>query len=80
VFAVTRIRQQVFLVGLMVAFTAISGAMAPIAIGLGLRRRAVAQRKRFVGRTRRRIAGVRAYVRRRTRPAFAFLSRARKVA
>ncbi|HXW51524.1 MAG TPA: hypothetical protein VEJ41_05990 [Candidatus Acidoferrales bacterium] len=76
----SRIRQQVFLVGLMVAFTALSSAMAPIAIGQGLRHRADAQRRRIVGRTRRRIAGVRAFVRRRTRPALAFLSRTRNVA
>jgi hypothetical protein len=53
----------------MVAFTALSSALAPIAFGLRLRHRANAERTRIVRRTRRRIAGVRAFVRRRTKPA-----------
>jgi hypothetical protein len=72
---VSRIRQQVFLVGLMVAFTALSSAMAPIAFGQGLQRRANTQRQRIVRRTRRRIAGMRAFVKRRARPALSLLSR-----
>jgi hypothetical protein len=71
----SRIRQQMFLVGLMVAFTAISSAMAPISIGQLLRHRADAQRRRIARRTRRRIAGVRAFVKRRTRPALELLGR-----
>jgi hypothetical protein len=59
----------------MVAFTALSSAMAPIAIGQGLRHRANAERRRIVRRTRRRIAGMRAFVKRRTRPALALLNR-----
>jgi hypothetical protein len=59
----------------MVAFTALSSAMAPISIGQVLRRRAKAQRGRIVRRTRRRIAGVRAFVKRRTRPALELLNR-----
>lgn len=59
---VSRIRQQVFLVGLMVAFTALSSAMAPIALGQGLQRRARASRQRLLHRTRRRFARVRALV------------------
>jgi len=59
----------------MVAFTAFSSAMAPIALGQGLRLRANAQRRRIVRRTRRRMAHMRAFVKRRTQPALSLLSR-----
>jgi len=49
--------------------------MAPIALGQGLRLRANAQRRRIVRRTRRRMAHMRAFVKRRTQPALSLLSR-----
>jgi hypothetical protein len=77
---VLRIRHQVFFVGLMVAFTAVSSAMAPISLGNQLRRKARNESQRIFRRTRRRFAHARAVVKRRTRPALAFIAKGRSAA
>jgi hypothetical protein len=79
-FDVSRIRHQVFLVGLMVAFTAVSSAMAPISFGHLLRRSARDRSQLFLRHTRRRLARARALVKLRTKPARAFFARVRSAA
>jgi len=64
----------------MVAFTAMSSAIAPISFGDHLRRRARSERQRIARRTRRRFAHARAVVKRRTRPVLALLAKARAAA
>jgi len=65
--SVSRLRQQIFLVGLMVAFTAAYSALAPLSFGKQLRRRADQGRRRMLRRTRRRLVRARALVARRLR-------------
>ena len=77
---VSRIRHQVFFMGLMVAFTAASSAMAPISFTHVLRRSAHERGQRMFRRTRRRIARARAIVKRRAKPALALLARVRSAA
>jgi hypothetical protein len=77
---VSRIRNQVFLVGLMLAFTAVSSAMAPISFGNRLRSRAKLGSQRIFRRTRRRFARARAMMKRGTKPALAFFARVRSAA
>jgi hypothetical protein len=79
-FNVSRIRHQVFLVGLMLAFTAVSSAMAPIAFGHRLRSRAKDRSQLLLRRTRRRLNRARALVKLRTKPALAFFARVRSAA
>jgi len=64
----------------MVAFTAVSSAMAPISFGNHLRRHARDEGQRIFRRTRRRFAHARAVVKRRTKPALALFARVRSAA
>jgi len=64
----------------MVAFTAVSSAMAPISFGHRLRNRAKDRSRLLFRRTRRRLAHARALVKRRTKPALAFFARVRSAA
>jgi hypothetical protein len=64
----------------MVAFTAVSSAMAPISFGHRLRSRAKDGGQLFLRRTRRRFARARALVKLRTKPARAFFARVRSAA
>jgi len=59
---VSRIRQQLFLVGLMLAFTAASSALAPVSFGRTLRRRASDQSRQLLKSTRRRVLRARVRV------------------
>lgn len=57
---VSRIRQQIFLVGLMLAFTAAYSALAPVSLGRILRRRARDRSRHLLHRTKRRVMRARA--------------------
>jgi len=59
---VSRLREQLFLGGLLLATVAVQSALLPLSIGRSLRTRAADNGRRFLADTRRRLARARMFI------------------
>jgi hypothetical protein len=59
---VSRLREQLFLGGLLIATVAVQSALVPLSIGHSLRTRAADKGRRLMDTTRRRIARARMFI------------------